>query len=128
MNETKLLRPFICCRADKISKYANNTEYIQSKVLQTLVDAASSTEWGVKHDYASIHRYSDFASRVGVQDYETLKDYIDRMRQGHSDVLWKGRCRWYAKSSGTTNDKSKFIPVTARGLQNVHYKGGFDVV
>ena len=128
MNETTLLRPFICHRADKISEYANNTEKIQSGVLRRLIDTAASTEWGVKHNYGSIKRYSDYASNVGVQDYETLKGYIDRMRHGERDILWKGRCRWYAKSSGTTNDKSKFIPVTDRGLQNVHYKGGFDVV
>ncbi|MBR2637364.1 MAG: GH3 auxin-responsive promoter family protein [Bacteroidaceae bacterium] len=128
MNETTLLRPFICHRADKVSRYASRTEEIQSAVLRRLVECAAATEWGVKHNYSAIRSYSDFASRVGVQDYETLKGYIDRMRHGESDILWKGRCRWYAKSSGTTNDKSKFIPVTKRGLQNVHYKGGFDVV
>lgn len=128
MNETKLLRPFICRRADKISEYANNTEAIQTKVLKRLIDTAASTEWGVKHNYTSIRTYSDYAAQVGVQDYETLKGYIDRMRHGECDVLWKGRCHWYAKSSGTTNDKSKFIPVTPRGLQKVHYQGGFDVV
>ena len=128
MNETKLLRPFICRRASKIEKYANNTESIQTQVLERLVGTAASTEWGVKHNYGTIRKYSDFASSVGVQDYESLKGYIDRMRHGESDVLWKGRCRWYAKSSGTTNDKSKFIPVTSQGLQNAHYKGGFDVV
>lgn len=128
MTETSLLRPFICRRADKIFNYANNTEAIQSKVLRDLISSAASTEWGIKHNYGSIRSYSDFAAQVGVQDYESLKGYIDRMRHGESDILWKGRCRWYAKSSGTTNDKSKFIPVTPRGLQKVHYSGGFDVV
>lgn len=128
MNETKLLRPFICHRADKINRYAGNTETIQRKVLTRLIEAATSTEWGIKHNYSGIRRYSDYAAHVGIQDYETLKGYIDRMRHGERDILWKGRCKWYAKSSGTTNDKSKFIPVTPQGLQNVHYKGGFDVV
>lgn len=128
MNETKLLRPFLCRRAGKIGKYAGNTEKIQTEVLMRLVSDASSTEWGTAHKYDTIKSYGNFASQVGVQDYESLKGYIDRMRHGESDVLWKGRCRWFAKSSGTTNDKSKFIPVTPRGLQNVHYKGGFDVV
>lgn len=128
MNGTKLLRPFICQRADKISKYANHTKYIQSEVLMRLVETAANTEWGVEHNYHLIRGYHDFASRVGVQNYETLKERIDRMRHGQTDVLWPGRCRWFAKSSGTTNDKSKFIPVTPRGLQHVHYKGGFDVV
>jgi hypothetical protein len=65
---------------------------------------------------------------VGVQDYETLKGYIDRMRHGERDVLWKGTCRWYAKSSGTTNDKSKFIPVSKDALKDTHYAGGRDAV
>lgn len=128
MNATKLLRPFICQRADEISKYANKTKYIQNEVLMRLVETAADTEWGIEHNYQAIRGYNDFASRVGVQNYETLKDHIDRMRHGHTDVLWPGRCRWFAKSSGTTNDKSKFIPVTPRGLKHVHYKGGFDVV
>lgn len=128
MNETSLLKSIICRRADKISKYAGNTEAIQNKVLRSLIDSAKNTEWGREHKYDEIRRYSDFVTRVGVQDYETLKGYIERMRHGESDILWKGRCRWYAKSSGTTNDKSKFIPVTAQGLQKVHYKGGYDVV
>ena len=128
MNETSLLKSIICRRADKISKYAGNTEAIQNKILRSLIDSAKNTEWGREHKYDEIRRYSDFVTRVGVQDYETLKGYIERMRHGESDILWKGRCRWYAKSSGTTNDKSKFIPVTAQGLQKVHYKGGYDVV
>lgn len=128
MNKTKLLRPFLCHRADKIAKYAGNTAQIQNKVLKRLVSTAENTEWGIKHDYKNIHTYEDFASRVPVQDYESLKGYIDRMRHGEADVLWKGKCRWFAKSSGTTNDKSKFIPVTPRGLQHAHYSGGVDTV
>lgn len=128
MNKTKLLRPFLCHRADKIAKYAGNTAQIQNKVLKRLVSTAENTEWGIKHDYKNIHTYEDFASRVPMQDYESLKGYIDRMRHGEADVLWKGKCRWFAKSSGTTNDKSKFIPVTPRGLQHAHYSGGVDTV
>ncbi|MBR3884807.1 MAG: GH3 auxin-responsive promoter family protein [Bacteroidaceae bacterium] len=128
MDITKLVRPFLCHRAKAIAKYATETEAIQNRVLAKLLKTASHTEWGKEHDFKNIRNYNDFASHVGVQDYETLKGYIDRMRHGESDVLWKGGCRWYAKSSGTTNDKSKFIPVTAQGLQQVHYKGGADVV
>ena len=112
----------------KIARYATQTESIQRSVLKRLLAAASGTEWGIKHGYSSISSYEKFAQAVGVQDYESLKGYIDRMRHGEKDVLWKGRCKWFAKSSGTTNDKSKFIPVTPTGLQNAHYKGGFDVV
>ncbi len=128
MNFTPIAKPIFKHRVKQISKYATNAEQIQRDVLKRLVKTASSTEWGIKHSYSDIANYEQFVKSVGVQDYETLKGYIDRMRQGEKDVLWKGRCKWFAKSSGTTNDKSKFIPVTPQGLQNAHYKGGFDVV
>lgn len=128
MNFTPIARPFLERRVKQISKYAVNAEQIQRDVLKRLVSTASATEWGLKHSYSDIANYEQFVKSVSVQDYESLKNYIDRMRQGEKDVLWKGRCKWFAKSSGTTNDKSKFIPVTPQGLQNTHYKGGFDVV
>lgn len=128
MNFTPIARPFLERRVKQISKYAVNAEQIQRDVLKRLVSTASATEWGIKHSYSDIANYEQFVKSVSVQDYESLKNYIDRMRQGEKDVLWKGRCKWFAKSSGTTNDKSKFIPVTPQGLQNTHYKGGFDVV
>lgn len=128
MNLTPLMKPVFKSRVKKIARYATDTEGIQRSVLQHLVGKASGTEWGIKHNYVGIKNYEQFAKSVAVQDYESLKGYIDRMRHGEKDVLWKGRCKWYAKSSGTTNDKSKFIPVTPDGLQRAHYKGGFDVV
>ena len=67
-------------------------------------------------------------ANIPLNTYEELKEYIDRMRHGESDLLWPGQTKWYAKSSGTTNDKSKFIPVTADGLKNIHYAGGTDTV
>ena len=128
MNETSLLRSVLNHRVKKIEKYATEAEKIQRDVLKRLVSVAANTEWGVKHNYVACTSYEKFAAAVDVQNYETLKGFIDRMRHGEKDVLWKGRCKWYAKSSGTTNDKSKFIPVTPAGLQNAHYKGGMDVV
>ena len=128
MNLTPLLKPVFKSRVKKIAAYATEAEAIQRSVLKRLVEGAEETEWGIKHNYSAIAGYEQFAKNVGVQDYETLKGYIDRMRRGEKDVLWKGGCKWFAKSSGTTNDKSKFIPVTPAGLQNAHYKGGFDVV
>ncbi len=128
MNETSLLNNIFKLRAKKIDKFATDTEAIQQRVLMELVQKAADTEWGKKHKYDTISRYEDFASNVSIQDYESLKGYIDRMRHGESDILWRGNCRWFAKSSGTTNDKSKFIPVTPDGLKNVHYAGGRDSV
>ena len=128
MNFTPIVKPVLKHRVKQISKYATDAGNIQRNILKRLVDTASATEWGIKHSYSTMSGYEQFAKTVAVQDYESLKGYIDRMRHGEKNVLWKGRCRWYAKSSGTTNDKSKFIPVTPQGLQNAHYKGGFDVV
>lgn len=92
-----------------------------------LIQTASSTEWGTKYDYKHLNTYKDF-QRVPVQTYEDIKGYVDRMRHGESNVLWPGKVVWYAKSSGTTNDKSKFIPVSKDGLHHVHYMGGTDAV
>jgi hypothetical protein len=75
-----------------------------------------------------MHGYADFAARVPLQTYEEIKPYVERMRHGERDVLWHGQVRWYAKSSGTTNDKSKFIPVSREGLKDIHYAGGTDAV
>ena len=128
MNETKLIGTFFKPRQKAIAKYATQAEAIQDKVLRQLLHRAEGTEWGLKHDYRSIKGYQDFQARVPVQTYEEIKEYVDRMRHGEKNVLWPGEVVWYAKSSGTTNDKSKFIPVSKEGLQTVHYAGGRDAV
>ena len=98
------------------------------QVLGRLLNKAEGTEWGREHGFASARTYEQFATTSRVNTYEDLKNFIDRMRQGEADVLWPGRVRWYAKSSGTTNDKSKFIPVSKDGLKDTHYAGGRDAV
>ena len=128
INLTPLIKPVTDSRVRQIEKYATAAEVMQRSVLKHLITEASATEWGIRHNYSAIRNYEQFAAAVGVQNYETLKADIDRMRRGERDVLWKGACKWFAKSSGTTNDKSKFIPVTPDGLRNMHYKGGYDVV
>ena len=98
------------------------------QVLMRLVGKARETEWGRQHGFSTVKTYEDFASSSGINTYEDLKHFIDRMRQGEKDVLWPGMVRWYAKSSGTTNDKSKFIPVSKDALKDTHYAGGRDAV
>lgn len=127
MNSTKLIDKIFSPRRKEIEKYYTKAEEIQNGVFRKLINSASNTEWGKKHNYANIKSYSDF-SKVPVQTYEEVKGYVDRMRHGEENLLWPGRVRWYAKSSGTTNDKSKFIPVSADGLKNIHYRGGTDAV
>ena len=101
---------------------------MQRNVLTRLLGKAVHTEWGTAHGYRKGLSYEDFARQTPLSTYEELKGFIDRMRHGEADVLWPGRVKWYAKSSGTTNDKSKFIPVSKDGLHDTHYAGGTDAV
>ena len=128
MSITKLARPFFLHRLKAIARYATDAEEIQRKVLARLLREAAQTAYGSDHGFGEIRSYEEFSRTVPVNTYEELKGFIDRMRHGERDVLWKGRVKWYAKSSGTTNDKSKFIPVSSAGLHDTHYAGGTDAV
>ena len=128
MSLTQIVGKVFVSRQRELEKHQNGGEALQRAVLEHLVQTAKDTEYGRKHVFGAIKGYDDFISNVPVNTYEELKGDIDRMRQGESDVLWPGRVKWYAKSSGTTNDKSKFIPVSQEGLQKIHYAGGRDSV
>lgn len=129
MSTTQLLyKLYFQKRANAIEKYLNHGGELQRAVLNHLVSTARQTEWGKTHSYGEINDYDAFVRNVPLNTYEELKGYIQRMRQGEADVLWKGRVNWFAKSSGTTNDKSKFIPVSPAGLKDTHYRGGRDCV
>lgn len=82
----------------------------------------------MKYDFRSIRTYEDFSQRLPIQQYDDIKPYVMRMINGEKNVLWPSVVKWYAKSSGTTNDKSKFIPVTPESIRGTQYKGGFDCV
>ena len=82
---------------------------VQNEVLHQLIEKAKNTEWGRCYDYKSIKSYSDYIERVPLQDYDSLKDQIIRIKQGEQNVLWPTDIKWFAKSSGTTTGKSKFI-------------------
>lgn len=125
---TKVVSPFFSHRQSKIEAYAQGTDSIQARQLEILLKKARHTEWGLKYDFKSIRNYNDFSQRIPLQTYDDLKPYITRMINGEKDVLWPSVVRWYARSSGTTNDKSKFIPVTRDILWRSHYKGGADCV
>ena len=125
---TKLVATALKGRQHKIDNYDTQSETIQRNVLDHLMNRSRNTEWGAKYGYDNINTYEQFAARVPISDYEGLKGYIDRMRHGEKDILWPGRVKWYAKSSGTTNDKSKFIPISREGLDDLHYRGGTDSV
>ena len=128
MNLTTIIRPVFTPRRRQLDLYVNEAEALQRAVLRRLLDKAAQTEWGKAHGYGKELSYEDFAKQTPLNTYEELKGFIDRMRHGEKDVLWPGRVKWYAKSSGTTNDKSKFIPVSTDGLHDTHYAGGTDAV
>ena len=128
MNLTSIAGKVFLPRQRKLERHLTEGEAMQREVLQRLLSRAKDTEYGRQHGFSAIADYDQYAQRVPVNTYEELKESIDRMRRGERDVLWPGRTKWYAKSSGTTNDKSKFIPVTKEGLQRIHYAGGFDAV
>lgn len=111
-----------------LEKHYTQPEALQEAVLRHLLERGSNTEYGRNHLLSPKNSYEEFAKNVPINTYEELKRDIDRMRHGEADVLWPGQVQWYAKSSGTTNDKSKFIPVSAEGLHDIHYQGGKDVV
>lgn len=115
-------------RFHRLERYVTHATEIQEQVFKRLIDKAASTEWGKKYDYASIKDYAQFCKRVPVQTYEEVKPWVERIRQGEQNLLWPGNTVWFAKSSGTTNDKSKFIPVTSDSIQDTHYRGGKDAV
>ena len=100
----------------------------QELLLRQLLRHARNTEIGKKYDFNSIKSIEVFRERIPVQTYEDLFPSIDRMMHGESNVLWPGIVRWFSKSSGTTNAKSKFIPVTTQALHDCHYKGGKDLI
>jgi hypothetical protein len=101
---------------------------VQEETFFKLINKASETEWGQTYHYSTINGIQDFQQRVPIQTYEEVKPYISRLRKGEQNVLWPGEIKWFAKSSGTTNDKSKFLPVSKESLEECHFKGGKDVL
>lgn len=128
MSITGMVKRAFLPRQRELERYNSNAEELQASVLKYLTASAKDTEYGHRHGFDGINSYDDFAANVPINTYEELKTDIDRMRHGSANILWPGTVKWYAKSSGTTNDKSKFIPVSRDGLRNVHYQGGKDAV
>ncbi|MCF6333295.1 MAG: GH3 auxin-responsive promoter family protein [Draconibacterium sp.] len=111
----------------QIQYYRDYPLEIQNETLLSLLRNAEDTLWGTEHKYDKISSIKDFQKAVPLQGYNDIKPYVDRLRQGEKDLLWPGEVKWFAKSSGTTNDKSKFIPVTKESLEDCHLRGPKDV-
>ena len=125
---TKTVLPFFRYRLKQIESHVMHADAVQQKQLSRLIDVSKQTEWGKKYDYKSIRNYETFQERIPIQQYDDVKPYVERMLQGEQGLIWPTPVKWFAKSSGTTNDKSKYLPVTKEILWRCHYKGGFDAV
>jgi len=101
---------------------------VQEEWINRLVNTAKGTEWGKKFEYSSIKSSQVFKERVPIQDYESLKPYINRLRKTEQNLLWPSEIKLFSKSSGTTSDKSKYIPVSQEALEECHFKAGKDVL
>ncbi|WP_452225164.1 GH3 auxin-responsive promoter family protein [Lacinutrix chionoecetis] len=110
---------------DLFLKYPNE---VQEELLFQLIETAKDTEIGRLHDFASIKSYAEFADRVPIRDYESYQSLIERSRLGENNIFWPSQIKWFAKSSGTTNAKSKFIPVSYASLEDCHYAASKDLL
>lgn len=112
-----LIQPFAIFLAYKVRRMANNAVGDQDRILKKLVESARSTRFGEDHFFGRIDSYEDFKKLVPIRDYEGLKKYVDLIVEGRSDILWPGRPRFFAKTSGTTSGV-KYIPLTTESLPN----------
>lgn len=119
---------YIKKRMHQIELFMKYPEEVQEEWFGWLINDAVSTQWGKKYDYRSIETVEHFKERIPVQTYDSLKPYIEKMLAGEQNVLWPSEIKWFAKSSGTTNDRSKFIPVSEESLEDCHFRGGKDML
>ncbi|MBT8291285.1 MAG: GH3 auxin-responsive promoter family protein [Muriicola sp.] len=115
-------------RYHQIELFLKYPAEVQQEVLDQLLEIAEDTEFGKKYDFASIENYRNFRERVPIVSYEEAEPYIERSRKGEQNIFWPTTIKWFAKSSGTTNAKSKFIPVSTEALEDCHYKSGKDLL
>ncbi|MDT0647491.1 GH3 auxin-responsive promoter family protein [Zunongwangia sp. F260] len=119
---------FLKKRIHQMELFIKYPHEVQHELLKNLISKAKNTEVGRKYDFASIKGYQDFADRVPVQKYEDYEPNIERSRRGENNIFWPTPIKWFAKSSGTTNAKSKFIPVSDDSLENCHFSAGKDML
>ena len=125
---TSVLRPFFLRRAKASARFASSGDEIQRSQLRKLLKAACETEYGRKHHFKSIAGYDDFRQAVPLVRYEDIRADVMRMVAGEKNVLWRGVVRHFAQSSGTSDGKSKYIPISNESFSQCHYRGGFDCV
>jgi len=123
-----LLSWYFRSRIKQVEFFMQNPEEVQRNKLMELIRTAENTEWGKKYGYKSILKEDEFKNRVPVNNYDSLKPFIERNMKGEQNVLWPSEIKWFAKSSGTTADRSKFIPVSFETMDECHFNAGRDVL
>lgn len=124
----KIATWFLKRRLEQIEHFVRNPHLVQQSVFRQLIEKGKHAEWGKTYGYENSMKVDTFRERVPISSYEELFPWIDRMFRGESDILWPGKFTWFAKSSGTTNDKSKYIPVSEEALEGCHFRAGQDML
>ncbi|HKK11326.1 MAG TPA: GH3 auxin-responsive promoter family protein [Flavobacteriaceae bacterium] len=119
---------FLKKRFHQIELFLKYPNEVQNELLFELIDIAKDTEIGKQYDFASIKDYHTFSERIPISTYEDYQDVIERSRRGANNIFWPGPIKWFAKSSGTTNARSKFIPVSTESLEDCHYAASKDLL
>ncbi|MEZ5018479.1 MAG: GH3 auxin-responsive promoter family protein [Flavipsychrobacter sp.] len=122
------LKGYLKLRNNAIDNFMHNPIDTQKQVFNKLIGSAQFTEYGKKYGFDKINSVAEFKSQVPINDYDTLKPYIERIMAGEQNLLWPSPINWFAKSSGTTSDKSKFIPISKESLDDNHFKCGKDTL
>lgn len=119
---------FMKRRFERIEQFMKYPIETQQRIFSELIETARYTEWGSRYNYAQIKSVQEFQEQVPVSAYEQLYPYIERVLKGEPNVLWPSQIEWFSKSSGTTNARSKFLPVSPEALEECHYEGGKDMM
>ncbi|QCK13741.1 GH3 auxin-responsive promoter family protein [Mangrovivirga cuniculi] len=115
-------------RIHDIELFMKYPEEVQQEHFFELIETARNTSFGKEYDFKSINSYQEFKERIPIRNYEELYPYIEKLLHGEQNILWPSKIKWFAKSSGTTNARSKFIPVSEEALNDCHFKGGKDLL
>ena len=119
---------FLKKRFHQIELFLKYPNEVQNELLFDLIDKTKDTEIGKKYDFDSIKTYDSFTERVPISSYEEYESIIERSRKGEKNIFWPSTIKWFAKSSGTTSAKSKFIPVSMESLEDCHYAASKDLL
>src|SRR5690606_32471618 len=120
----KVMEMVMSKRMRQIENFIKYPIETQENILFGNLSAARHTEYGKMYGFHDVNSYTAFKSQIPLVTYEEFEPFIEKARKGKSDVSWKGKIKWFAKSSGTTNAKSKFIPISEQSLEDCHYAAG----